>query len=285
MKYDSIILGAGPAGMAAALALRGRNKSVLMIGNHWSANPLAKAPEVDNYLGMPKRTGAQMMEEFSNHCEGSGVERVEGRVVSAMIYDGFALTIGSDLYQGETLILAQGVARQKKYQGEEDLLGKGVSYCATCDGMLYRGKKVVVMGTSKEVSTDAQFLHGLGCETLVVSMKKPSDLPESIPFRKGSKFEVVGESVVEGISVDGEVIPCQGLFILRDAVAPTDLFPTLEVSEGSIVVSRQMETNIEGIYAAGDCTGAPLQVAKAVGEGHVAGLAAAHRLEQKKMTK
>lgn len=270
--------------MAAAIALRGRNKSVMMIGHHWKENPLAKAPDVDNYLGMPKRTGAQMMEEFANHCIANGVEQVEGRVVSAMAYDGFALTVGSDLYQGSALILAQGVVRHKKYPNEEELLGKGVSYCATCDGMLYRGKRVIVVGQSSEAVADTQFLLGIGCEVTYIAKNKPEELATEAVYRTGTRFEVVGERTVEGLLVDGELLPCDCVFILREAVAPTDLFPTLEIAKGSIVVNRQMETNLAGVYGAGDCTGLPYQVAKAVGEGHVAGLSAAIWLDKQAKT-
>ena len=138
MRYDILVLGSGPAGLAAAVGARGRNKSVLVIGNRWQDSPLAKAEKVDNYLGMPGRTGAEMLEEFYNHAVKAGVEFVTGRAISLMAWNGFMVTVGSQVYEGSALILAPGVSRQAKYPGEGEYLGRGVSYCATCDGMLYR---------------------------------------------------------------------------------------------------------------------------------------------------
>ena len=110
--------------------------------------------------------------------------------------------------------------------------------------------------------------------------EKPENLDPEIPFVKGIKLAVRGEQTVTGLEADGQEIPCDGVFILRQAVASTDLLPDLETEDGSIKVNRKMETNLKGVYAAGDCTGAPLQVAKAVGEGHVAALSACEYLDQ-----
>ena len=128
MTYDIIVLGSGPAGLAAAVAARGRDKSVLVIGNRWQDSPLAKAERVDNYLGLPGRTGAEMLETFYQHAAGMGVEFVVGKAISLMAWNGFMVTVGSQVYEGKALILAPGVVRQAKYPGEEEYLGRGVSY-------------------------------------------------------------------------------------------------------------------------------------------------------------
>ena len=150
MTYDLIVLGSGPAGLSAALGARGRGKSVLVIGNRWQDSPLAKAELVDNYLGMPHVTGVEMLERFTAQVEEAGAEFVTGRAVSLMAFDGFMVTVGSDYYQGKALILAPGVSRAAKYPGESEYLGRGVSYCATCDGMLYRNRDIVVVGRGKK---------------------------------------------------------------------------------------------------------------------------------------
>lgn len=280
MEYDVIVLGGGPAGLAAAVAAQGRNKKVLVISNPWENSPLAKAERIDNYLGMPGVTGAEMLEQFHKHALELGTEILTGRVISLMEWDGFMLTVGSEVYQSKVLVLASGVVRQVKFPGEQEYLGRGVSYCATCDGMLYRGKSVVVVGRSKDAPHEANFLKGLGCQVTYVSQKDPEGLDSEIPVVKANRLEIQGAQMVTGLVADGTVLPCEGVFVLRDAVASTDLLPQLETKQGSVVVDRAMATNIPGVFAAGDCTGAPLQIAKAVGEGHIAGLSAADYLDK-----
>ena len=282
MRYDIIVLGGGPAGLSAAVAARGRNKSVLVVGNRWQDSPLARAERVDNYLGLPGVTGTELLEQFRRHAEELGADFVLGRVISLMAWNGFHLTVGSEIYEGETLILAPGVVRQAKYPGETEYLGRGVSYCATCDGMLYRGKPVAVVGRSGDAPREASYLKSLGCQVVYVSPQEPKGLDREIPFVRAGKLEVRGTDRVSALVADGAELPCEGVFILRDALAPTDLLPDLELRNGAIAVDREMATSLPGVFAAGDCTGGPLQVAKAVGEGHTAGLSAAEYVDRKR---
>ena len=282
MNYDVIVLGSGPAGLAAAVAARGRDKRVLVIGNRWQDSPLARAEKIDNYLGLPGLNGAQMMERFERHALEMGAELVTGRVISLMAWDSFMLNVGSQVYQGGALVLAPGVVRQAKFPGEQEYLGRGVSYCATCDGMLYRGKPVVVVGRSKDAPHEANYLKSLGCQVVYVAAREPEGLDQGISFIRAGQLKIQGEQTVTALIADGAAIPCQGIFILREAVASTDLLPQLETRQGAVVVDRSMATTIPGVFAAGDCTGAPLQIAKAVGEGHIAGLSAADYLDQQK---
>lgn len=281
MRYDIIILGSGPAGLSAAVAARGRDKSVLVVGNRWQDSPLARAERVDNYLGLPGVTGMELLEQFHRHAEEVGADFVLGRVISLMAWDGFHLTVGSELYEGTALILAPGVVRQAKYPGESEYLGRGVSYCATCDGMLYRGKPIAVVGRSGDAPREASYLKSLGCQVVYVAAQRPDSLEEDIPFIQANRLAITGEQTVTALVADGVSIPCSGIFILRDAVAPTDLIPQLATQEGAIQVDRSMATNIPGVFAAGDCTGGPLQVSKAVGEGLIAALSAAEFLERR----
>ena len=281
MRYDVIVLGGGPAGLSAAVAARGRNKSVLVVGNRWQDSPLARAERVDNYLGLPGVTGMELLEQFRRHAEEMGADFVLGRVISLMAWNGFHLTVGSELYEGETLVLAPGVVRQAKYPGEAEYLGRGVSYCATCDGMLYRGKPVAVVGRSGDAPREAAYLKSLGCQVVYVAPKRPTALEPDIPFIQANRLEIAGAQTVTTLVADGAPIPCSGVFILRDAVAPTDLLPQLETLGGSIRVDRSMATSIPGVFAAGDCTGGPLQVSKAVGEGLIAALSAAEFLDRR----
>ena len=280
MKYDIIVLGSGPAGLSAAVTARGRNKSVLVIGNRWQDSPLARAERVDNYLGMPGMTGMEMLEAFQRHAQEMGVEMVTGKVLSIMEWEGFNLTVGSQLYQGSALILAPGVVRQAKFPGEETYLGRGVSYCATCDGMLYRSKPVAVVGRSKDAPHEAAYLKSIGCQVVYVAPKRPDQLEEDIPFIQAAKLAVKGEQTVTALEADGADIPVNGVFILREAVAPGDLLPGLTLEKGAIQVDRSMATSVPGVFAAGDATGAPLQVSKAVGEGLIAALSACEYLDR-----
>lgn len=283
--YDLLVLGAGPGGLSAAVAARQKNRSVLVVSNPAERNPLWRAERVDNYLGLPGRTGAELMQACEAHAREMGVEFVTGKVISAMaLGEDLYVTVGSEVYQGRKLILASGIARTAGYPGEERLLGHGVSYCATCDGMLYRNRPVVVIGRSKDAPMEANYLASLGCQVTYVSPAQPEGLMPTVPFVRAGKLAVEGETQVEGVLADGVKLPCDGVFILREAVAPTELFPDLRTEQGAIWVDRQMHTNLPNIFAAGDCTGKPYQIAKAVGEGLIAAETAADELMETERT-
>ena len=280
MTYDILVVGGGPAGLAAAIAARGRDKSVLVIDGRSSS--LAKAERVDNYPGLPGRSGLELLEEFYGHAQAAGAELAVGKALSLLAWDGFSVTAGSQAYRGRALILAPGAVRTDKYPGEAEYLGRGVSYCATCDGMLYRGRPVAVVGLAPDAPQEANYLSGLGCQVVYVSPQPPEGLAEGVSYVKAKQLAVRGEETVTGLEADGAPLPCAGVFILRPALAPTDLLPALETEGGFIKVDRRLATNVPGVFAAGDCTGGPLQVSKAVGEGHVAALSACEYLEGQK---
>lgn len=284
MTYDCMIIGGGPAGLSAALQCKARGLSALLIGNPPEQNPLSRAERVDNYLGLPEVTGQELMDVFYRHvAQSQAAEMVSGRALSAMAFeDRFAVTVGSEVYEGRTVILAAGILRGRKYPGEEEWLGKGVSYCATCDGMLYRGRDVVVVGLAGDAAEEAHFLSKLGCRVTFIAPKRPGELDEGIPYIKATQMEILGENTVTGVKADGNVTPCQGVFILRDTVAPDALFPGLELEGRYIKVGRDLATSVPGVFACGDCVGLPLQVAKAVGEGQVAAHSAGAWLERQK---
>ena len=266
MPYDVAVIGGGPAGLSAAVNLRARGKTVLVISNPMEDNPLWKAEKVDNHLGMPAMTGPEMMRAFRSHAESAGAEFMEGKVLNAAQYgDRWYLGVGMEMVEAAAVILAAGVARGRKFPGEEEYLGRGVSYCATCDGMLYRQRPVAVLGYSDSARKEAEFLQEIGCQVTYIHRPRIC--------------EVRGEQTVTSVICDGEEYPVDGVFVLRPAVAPGELFPGLAVEEGFVSVDRQMATNLPGLFAAGDCTGHPLQVSKAVGEGLIAGQSAAKWLD------
>lgn len=280
MPYDIAIVGGGPAGLSAAVNARARNKSVLVVSNDYRESPLYRAKQVDNYLGMPGQSGAALLDAYYRHAEETGAAFRGGRVLNIMALDGTCyLGIGSEMEEARAVILCTGVSQGKKFPGEAEFLGRGVSYCATCDGMLYRNRPVAVVGLAPDAPEEANFLHGLGCRVTYVSPRPPAGLDPAIPYVKAARMEITGSSAVSALQADGREIPCDGVFLLRHAVAPTDLLPGLTLEGGYVAVDRDMRTSLPGIFACGDCTGEPLQLSKAAGEGLIAGQKAAEYVD------
>ena len=276
---DCAVVGGGPAGLSAAINLHQRGKTVRVLGA--GAGLLAKAERVDNYLGLPGLSGKEMLAAFAAHAKAMDIVAEPGRVGNVLAMgDRFLLNFDGDILEARTVILAGGVAKAKPVEGESEYLGRGVSYCATCDGMLYRGRQVAVWGLSPEAAGEANFLSSIGCKVRFVSAKRPADLDEAVEHLPGAVQAVGGGDTVEWMQVAGQRLPVQGVFILRSAIAPDTLLPGLAIQDGFVQVDRRMATNIEGAFAAGDITGAPLQVSKAVGEGLIAGLSAAEYLDK-----
>lgn len=280
---DIIVIGGGPAGLSAAINARARGKSVLVVSNPISENPLYKAPVIDNYPGLPGISGKDYMHRLEEHAKESGVSFRSGRVLTvAPMGNRFFVSIGSDFEETRAVIIAIGAQRGAKLPGEEAFLGRGVSWCATCDGMLYRGKDVVVVGFSHDATAEANFLQEIGCKVTYVARNAPEGLSSDIPVVLGKKLTVEGDATVTAVRVDETIVPCQGAFILRSAMAPGDLLPSLTLENGYVPVDRSMATNLPGVFACGDCTGLPLQAAKAVGEGLIAGQSAAEYIDHLK---
>ncbi len=267
MSYDILVIGGGPAGLSAAINARARGRSVLVVTNPLEENPLWKAELVDNYIGLPGLSGSQMLTAMRRHAERAGAEFLTGRALAASHMMGsWYVSVGSDMYNARAVVLAAGVARGKKFPGETEFLGRGVSYCATCDGMLYRGRRVAVAGFMDSARREAEFLEGIGCQVSY--------------FHRPKSCAISGDDQVRSVTCDGVTQEVDGVFLLRPTVAPTDLFPTLAAEQGYVTVDRRMATNLPGLFAAGDCTGGPLQVSKAAGEGLIAGQSAAAYVSQ-----
>ena len=277
---DCAVVGGGPAGLSAAVNLCQRGKTVRVLRG--AAGLLAKAERVDNYLGLPGLSGGEMLAAFAAHARTLGIEAEKGRVANILPFDGrYMLNFDGNILTARSVVLACGAARAKPVPGEAELLGRGVSYCATCDGMLYRGREVVVWGLAPDAAAEANFLASIGCSVRFVAPKRPAELDEAVPFVPGAVRAALGADALEGVEVTGGgTLAAQGLFILRGAIAPDALLPGLAIADGFVRVDRKMATNLPGVFAAGDLTGAPLQVAKAVGEGLIAGLSAAEYLDK-----
>ncbi len=257
MRYDLIIVGGGPAGLTAAIHARARDKSALVISNDPLASPLCRAPAMANYPGLPGVTGKELVERLLAQARDLGVELKRGRALSVMpMGESVMVSVGSDVVEGRAAVLAPGVSRAAPLKGEAELLGRGVSYCATCDGMFYRGRSVVCAGDAPNFDEEVEFLRSIGCDVAV---------------RRLAGLSILGEDAVTGVrDAKGEETPCQGVFLLRATIAPAQLAPGMETEGGYIKVDGRMATSLPGVYAAGDCTGQPLQLAKAVGQGQLA---------------
>lgn len=269
MMTDIIIIGGGPAGVSAALTAKNRGKDVMLISNPANQSNLWKAKLVENYPGMPSVSGEAMLEIFRKQLDDAGVKVVNGRALSAMrMGSGFAVTVGQDYYDCRALILATGIINQSVFPGESEYLGRGVSYCATCDGMLYRGKRIAVLGFNEESKEEAEFLRSIGCEV------------EFFDKKRARRFEIKGEDTVTALIADNTEYIVSGVFILRSTIAPTSFLAGLYAVGGHIAVDADMKTSVEGVYAAGDCIGRPYQIARATGQGNTAALAVCEYLDK-----
>ncbi len=279
---DIAVIGGGPAGLSAAINAVLRNKSVKIFTN--ALNYLQKAEKVDNYLGFYNISGQELMEKFVDHANKLNVSFEYGKVIDIMKYnDMFMINFNGKIINAKAVVLALGITKEKMLNNEEKLLGKGISYCATCDGALYKGKNIAVYGNADDIIEEANFLSSLGANVNYITVKKDiKGLNQNINVINGIISDIIGDNKLEGIIINDKYIKLDGLFLLRNSIAPNSIVKDLILEDGYIVVNRNMETNIKGIYACGDCKGKPLQISKATGEGLVAAQNAAKYIDKLK---
>ncbi|MBQ7455425.1 MAG: NAD(P)/FAD-dependent oxidoreductase [Clostridia bacterium] len=275
-----LIIGGGPAGCSAALTLRLRGADVTLLCAAGGA--LEKAKRVDNYPGLPEMAGADMLAAFRAQAEQAGVKLAHGlaRYIQKT-RKGFTVLAGEDMIACDAVLLATGVSRVARIEGEDALVGRGVSYCATCDGMLYRGRPVAVVAQDAGFAEDVAFLTSI-CP-VDYYMEKPHEAPAGVTLRDGqpTALREAGEQIA--LTANGEERLYDCVFILRPAVALTSLLPHLAMNGEAVAVDEAMATSVPGVFAAGDVTGAPYQAARAVGQGNTAALAIAKYLHEKEM--
>jgi thioredoxin reductase (NADPH) len=280
--FDIAVIGGGPAGLSAVLTGKNRNKKVVLFEHLGFSQKLQKAHVVDNYLGLSKISGQDLMEQFATHVLAHEPVLVKEKVVNVFVTTpAFTLVTGQSTYQAKTVIIATGVVATTLFRGEKELLGRGVSYCATCDGMLYRDKDVAVISYTPEGEHETNFLAEV-CRSVTYLPQyrgEYSNLTPNVRILKNRPQAILGEGKVDELVTDGENIKAHGIFIMRQSDPVENIIPELELSGEVIKVDRQLLTNIPGIFAAGDCTGRPWQIAKATGEGLVAGLSAINYLD------
>jgi len=271
--YDAAIIGTGPGGFSAAVTLKMRGKEIIWFGSGLLSAKVGKSEKIGNYPGVGMITGEELNKRFLEHAEALGLQITDKMVTTvSRLEDHFMLLAENEVYEAKTVLLATGVVTAKSYPGEERLLGRGVSYCATCDGMFYKRKTIAVFCGSKRYEHEAAYLAEIAKKVYLFPAYKDVDLKaENVEIVSGAIREVAGEQRVSAVRLaDGSEIAVDGFFCLRNAIAPSTLLPGLALDGPHIVTDRTMATNIPGCYAAGDCTGRPYQIAKAVGEGNVA---------------
>ena len=273
MSKHVLIIGAGPAGVSAALTLRMRNVEATIL--HSGKTALGKAHRVDNYPGLPCISGDEMERIFKQQCEEAGVVYKTG--LARMIQKtrrGFMVLAGEEILNADAVLLCTGVGRLSLIEGEEALVGQGVSYCATCDGMLYRGGEVAVIAQDASAHEDAAFLAGI-CRVDYYQERR-HDAPGQVNAQPGKPLSLARDEegkVMLRTDLGEKKYDC--VFILRPAVALSQLLPSLKVEQSAICVDEGMRTSIAGVFAAGDVTGMPYQIGRAVGQGNVAALSIA----------
>jgi len=283
VRYDLAIVGSGAAGISAAINAKLRNKNIIVFGNKDLSAKLVKAPMIDNYLGLPEITGVQLKDKFIKHATDMGVEVTAEKINNIYAMgDYFALMSNDKEYEATAVIVATGIEFSKPLPGELEYLGNGVSYCATCDASFYKGKVVTVIGYNQESVEEANFINEVVEKTYFVPMFKGNvTLNKDIEIIQGEPVRIQGADKANLLILKDQEIETDAVFILKDSVSPEQLVPGLEMDGLHIKVNRKMETNLEGLYAAGDISGKPYQYMKAAGEGQIAALNAVGFIDSK----
>ena len=287
MMYDVMIIGAGPAGISASLYAKRANKNVLVL--YYGTSEEEKAHKIDNYYGF---VGGIEGKELYNHgiqqAKQLGIEVLEQEVINiAMNADkSFTIQTTEGAFQGATVILATGNKKVRpNIKGIATFEGKGVSYCAICDGFFYKGKTVAVLGNGEYAMSEANDLKNVVESVAILTDGQEAPNTETYEVNTKKIKEVQGEGKLQSIIFDdGTTMVVEGLFIAQGSAGGSNFAKKMGIKtnpDDSIVVGDNMETNIPGIYACGNVTGGLLQVSKAVYEGATAGLAAVNYVNKK----
>jgi Thioredoxin reductase len=284
-RYDIAIVGSGPAGLSAAINAKIRNKNIIIFGSKNLSSKVEKAPKVNNYLGLYEITGMDLKEQFQKHISSMNIDITLERINTIYAMgEYFALAVNEKMYEAKTVILATGIEYTKPLKGEEEYLGRGVGYCATCDAPLYKGKVVTIIGYNKEAEEEANYVSELAEKIFYVPMYKANyNLKRgNIEIVDDKPIEIQGDDRVRNVILKNGTIVTDGVFVLKDSISPNQLVPGLLMENNHIKIDLNMNTNIQGCFAAGDCTGKPYQYMRAAGQGQVAALSAVSYLDSLK---
>ena len=279
--YDAIIIGSGPAGISCALYLKRSNLNVLVIGN--GKTNLSKAHKIDNYYGFPGGiSGEELYNNGIRQAEELGIE-VKNEEVTKITWDEtYTVETVDNNYTGKVMVLATGTNKVKpRIENLDEFTGKGVSYCAICDGFFYRNKTVTLIGNSNYVISECNDLINIASKVnIITNGKEVTDVLDKylkehndISLYTDKVVKIDGSSALEKVVLEsGEEVVTDGLFIAEGSASATDIANTLGIiTKGNFIdVNENFETNLEGAYAIGDAIGGLLQVSKAVADGALA---------------
>lgn len=280
MKTDIAIIGAGPAGISAALNLKLRGADFMLFGTGMSEKVL-RSEKISNYPGLPDIGGSELAAKLLSHLNTMGITMTDDMITAIYSMDGKFYLLGKEQqYEAKCVIIATGVQAGKQLNGEAELLGSGVSYCATCDGMLYKGKRIAVLCDSEELEHEVDYLANIAEKVYYRPLFKNAKVQgDNIEYVTAGFKSIDGDMRVRSVTLtDGSSIEVDGVFLLKKCLPPDALLRGLKTDDGHISVDRRMNTSIESCYGAGDCTGRPYQLAKATGEGNIAAHSALERL-------
>jgi len=303
-RCDVAIIGAGPAGLAAAIYTSRRGLKTIVFEEGVVGGRASYAHLIENYPGFPEGiTGIGLIDRFSKQVEkfGGVIKAGEGVKEIRLDANSMRITTPQGTYECSAMIITVGLKMKKlRVPGEERLFGRGVSYCASCDGFFFKNRRVAVLGGGNEAASDVLYLSNLTKDVIWLPNTENITVDEAYikkiiengitPMRGITVLEILGENKVEGVRVkrmDGgiEDIKIDGVFVVIGSVPTIDLLKKAGIQidpRDYVVVNENMETNVKGVYAAGDCTGKSHQVVVAVGQGAVAGINAADYIKMKK---
>lgn len=286
--YDVIIIGAGPAGITAGLYAKRANLNTAIIYKDESS--LEKAELIENYYGFEDGiSGKELYEKGIEQAKNLNIDVKNEEVVNIQISNiGFDIITDKEQYSSKTLIFATGNKKNTpKIKGIKELEGKGISYCAICDGFFYRNKNIAVLGSGKYAISETNELINLAKEITILTNgeKAPEIRADNVKIDTRRIKEVRGEDKVEEVEFeDNNKLKTEGIFVAQGVAGSSEFAKKLGIitKNDKIIVDENMQTNIKGIYACGDCTGGLLQISKAVYEGTKAGLEVIKYLRENK---
>lgn len=277
--YDVIIIGAGPAGISASLYTTRANLKTLIL--YSDISNLEKADKIENYYGFENGiTGRNLYLRGIRQAKSIGTELIEEEVVNIKIDNKFCVITSKNEYKSKSIILATGNKKLKPdIEGIKKFEGKGISYCAICDGFFFRNKNVAVLGSGSYALSETNDLLNIAKQITILTNgnRKPDFRADNVEINTKKIDTIVGNEKVEEVQFkDGTSLKTQGIFIAQGTAGSIEFAKKLgiQTNKNEIIVNNKMETNIKGIYACGDCTGGIFQISKAVYEGTVAGLEA-----------
>jgi thioredoxin reductase (NADPH) len=275
--YDLVIVGGGPAGLSAAVNAKARNLSCLLLECRTLVSNLGSHPDITNYLGFPKISGVELADIFTQHFARTGYDHVKDKVLKIMPQvDCFMIGTSREIFTSKTIILAVGISRSKTLPGEQEFLGHGVAYCVTCDGALYADQNVIVVGYIPEAEEEANTLAGFARNvTYIPIYDKVGTLKANVKVLRETPVAILGDTNANRLKTGEGELKADGIFVIREALPVDTMLDGLEMAGKFIQVDCAMSASVPGVFAAGDCTGTPFQIARAVGQGQIAALSAA----------